>query len=176
MGWGAEPRWRKAAAQLGPCSFCWPDLHLSPHHIHYTSQGPSASGTAGSAWWYSAGKECTGQWVISSHNSQRSTQLPTNALILAASLSIALAHAQKGKISSQGKNIYASSSHSPLFHFILNQFGSPAGIRALECWQPQGAFAIWESSSLFSSWLARPLSHTMGHKMEQSSFRTAVSI
>lgn len=89
----------KAAAQLGPRSVHWPDLHLSPHHIHYTSQGPSASGTAGSTWWYSAGKEWTGQWAISSRNSQHSTQLPTNALILAASLSIALAHAQKGRIS-----------------------------------------------------------------------------
>lgn len=89
----------KTAAQLGPCSVHWPGLHLSPHHIHYTSQGPSASGTAGSTWWYSAGKEWTGEWEISSHNSQHSMQLPTNALILAASLSIALAHAQKGKIS-----------------------------------------------------------------------------
>lgn len=70
MSSGAEPRWQKAVVQLGPCSFCWPDLHLSPHHIHYNSQVPSASGTAGSTWIHSAGREWTGQWGISSHNSQ----------------------------------------------------------------------------------------------------------
>lgn len=61
-----------------------------------------------------------------------------------------------------------------LFHLILNQLGSPAGIRALKRWQPQGAFNIWESNSLFSCQLARSLSHTMGHKKEQSGFRIAV--
>lgn len=66
----------KAAAQLGPRSVHWPDLHLSPHHIHYTSRGllpPALLGAHGDAVQQRNGL-ASEQFPALTHSTARSSQ------------------------------------------------------------------------------------------------------